>query len=71
VQPAAAFHDFQRPENFAAATAELFGLWSQTSGTGFILALPEALFEAAIGIWLTFKGFRPSPLIAAITAAPR
>jgi Domain of unknown function (DUF4386) len=51
---------------FAAAIAELFGLWPQVSATGTILVLPEALFEALIGIWLTFKGFRPSP----ITAAP-
>jgi hypothetical protein len=49
---------------FAAATAELFGLWPQTSGTAAIVVLPEALFEALIGIWLTVKGFRPSPVTA-------
>jgi hypothetical protein len=37
------------------------------SSTAFILTLPEALFEAALGIWLTFKGFRPSPVTAAMT----
>lgn len=52
---------------FSAATAELFGLWPQTSGTAFILVLPEALFEFSIGIWLTFKGFLPSPITAAIS----
>jgi hypothetical protein len=48
-----------------AATAELFRVFPQVSGTAAILLLPEALFEAAIGIWLTFKGFRPSPILTA------
>jgi hypothetical protein len=52
---------------FAAATAELFGVFPQVSGTAFLLTFPEALFEFLLGIWLTFKGFRPSPLTAAIT----
>lgn len=52
---------------FAAATAELFGLWPQVSGTAFLLVLPEALFEASIGVYLTVKGFRPSPITAAMT----
>ena len=52
---------------FIAGTAELFGLWPQVSGTAFLLVLPEALFEALIGIYLTVKGFRPSPITAAMT----
>jgi hypothetical protein len=52
---------------FAAGTAELFQVFPQVSATAFILTLPEALFEAALGIWLTFKGFRPSPITAAMT----
>lgn len=40
-----------------AATAELFGVFGQTSGTGAVLLVPEALFEAVIGVWLTVKGF--------------
>ena len=54
---------------FVAATAELFGLFSQVSPAAFLLVLPEALFEFSIGIWLTFKGFRPSPVTAAVTPA--
>jgi hypothetical protein len=54
---------------FVAATAELFGLFSQVSGAAFLLVLPEALFEFSIGVWLTFKGFRPSPITTAITPA--
>jgi len=52
---------------FAAGTAELFQVFPQVSTMAVILTLPEALFEAAIGIWLTFKGFRPSPVTAAMT----
>jgi hypothetical protein len=55
---------------FAAATAELFELLPQVSATATFLILPEALFEAAIGIWLTFKGFRPSPVTSGITQRP-
>jgi hypothetical protein len=52
---------------FAAATAELFGLFPQVSGTSFILTSPEALWEASLGIWLTVKGFSPSPIISPVT----
>ena len=52
---------------FVAATLELFGVFPQVSGAAFILTLPEALFEAALGFWLIFKGFRPSPITAAMT----
>lgn len=52
---------------FAAATAELFGVFPQVSGTALILTFPEALFEFLLGTYLTFKGFRPSPVTAAIT----
>jgi hypothetical protein len=52
---------------FTAGTLELFQVFPQVSGSAFILTFPEALFEAALGIWLTFKGFRPTPITAAIT----
>jgi Domain of unknown function (DUF4386) len=52
---------------FCAATAELFGLFPQVSGTSFIVTFPEALWEASLGIWLIVKGFRPSPIIAPVT----
>jgi hypothetical protein len=45
---------------FPSATAELFGLFAQTSAAGGVLDFPEALFEAAVGIWLAVKGFKPS-----------
>jgi uncharacterized protein DUF4386 len=52
---------------FIAGTLELFQVFPQVSGSAFILTLPEALFEAVFGIYLTVKGFRPSPITAAIT----
>jgi hypothetical protein len=42
---------------FFAGTAELFSLWSQTSHTAALFIIPEFLFEAVVGIWLTVKGF--------------
>jgi hypothetical protein len=51
---------------FGAATAELFEVFSQTSAPGAILLLPEALFEACVGIWLTFRGFSPSAVTSAV-----
>jgi hypothetical protein len=51
---------------FAAGTMELFSVFPQVSGTAFILTLPEALFEAVIGIWLIVKGFSRCPITAAI-----
>jgi hypothetical protein len=53
------------PLAIATGVAELFELFSQTSATAGILTLPgEGLFELAIGIWLTVKGFNPSPIIS-------
>ena len=34
-----------------------------------IATLPVALWELSLGLWLTFKGFRPSPITAGMTAA--
>jgi Domain of unknown function (DUF4386) len=47
----------------ASAIAELFGLYGQVSVPATIVVFPEALFEAALGVWLIVKGFRPSPII--------
>lgn len=54
------------PLAIVAGTGELFQVFPQVSGTAFVLTFPEALFEFLIGIWLTFKGFRPSPITAAV-----
>jgi hypothetical protein len=41
------------------ATAVLFGAWNQTGGVSFLLTAPEIVWEAFLGIYLTFWGFRP------------
>jgi len=46
------------------ATANLFGAWEQVSGTGFLFTAPEIVWEAFLGIYMTFRGFREdSPLL--------
>jgi hypothetical protein len=29
----------------------------------FLLTIPEILWEAALALYLTFKGFRPAPIL--------
>jgi hypothetical protein len=41
----------------------LSGLWEQVSVTTGIAALPIAVWEFSLGIWLVTKGFKPSPII--------
>jgi len=65
-RPIAVFGLVAGPLALVAGTAELFGLWAQVSGPSFLLVFPEALFEAVLGIYLTVKGFRPSPITAAM-----
>jgi hypothetical protein len=38
----------------------LFGLWPQVSALTAIGALPIALWEFSLGVWLVVKGFKPS-----------
>jgi hypothetical protein len=52
---------------FVSATAELFGLYPQVSTWSAILVLPEAVWEASLGVWLTVKGFKQSPIASATT----
>lgn len=49
---------------FATATAVLFGAYDQTSGTNFLFTLPEIVWEAFLGIYLTFWGFKQSPILS-------
>lgn len=51
------------PIAFATATAVLFGAYEQQSAVNFLFTLPEIVWEAALGIWLTVKGFRPAPIL--------
>jgi hypothetical protein len=54
------------PLLLASDAAVLFGVWGRISVPSGLLAIPIAVWEFSLGIWLVVKGFRPSP----ITAAP-
>ena len=45
----------------------LFNLWGQRSSVAGLLALPIALWEFALGVWLVVKGFKPSPILSSDT----
>lgn len=51
------------PLAFAGGTAVLFGLFEQPSAPLFLLTIPEILWEASLALYLTFKGFWPSPIL--------
>lgn len=57
------------PIILASATATIFGAWDQVSGTGALCGLLIATWEFSLGVWLTFKGFKATPLTVA-PAAP-
>ena len=52
------------PLLFAAFIAALFGVFAQVSTASFLLTLPIAAWELSVGIWMTFKGFRPEAVAA-------
>ena len=59
------------PLLLASSIGTLFGLHDQVSATAALLALPIAVWEFSLGIWMTFKGFKAgdrteaTPLVAA------
>ncbi len=44
-----------------SATSTIFGGWAQTSTTGALFALPIAVWEFSLGVYLTVKGFKSVP----------
>jgi hypothetical protein len=58
------------PLLFLSVAATIFGVFDQTSPVGVIAALPIALWEFSLGVWLVVRGFSPSPITAATTALP-
>jgi hypothetical protein len=40
----------------------LFGVHENLSPTAFLLTLPEIVWEASLGIYAAWKGFRPAPI---------
>jgi hypothetical protein len=49
--------------------AVLFGAGDRISAPSGLLAIPIALWEFSLGIYLIVKGFRPSPITAGMTAS--
>jgi hypothetical protein len=52
------------PVLFIGYFAVLFGLIGQHAPLAGLFAIPVALFEFSLGIYLVIKGFRPSPVTA-------
>ncbi|HSK90839.1 MAG TPA: DUF4386 domain-containing protein [Euzebyales bacterium] len=42
----------------------LFGVYENGSGPAFLMALPEIAWEASLGVYAAWKGFRPSSILA-------
>jgi hypothetical protein len=57
------------PLLLASDIAVVFGLWERTSTATALAALPVALFEFSLGVYLVVKGFRPSPILSSDTRA--
>jgi hypothetical protein len=58
------------PLLLVADLATLFGHNTQTSTASFFLTLPVAAWELSVGLYMTIKGFRPSPILAGPVATP-
>jgi hypothetical protein len=60
------------PILLASFAATLFGAYDQVSGPALVGALPIAIWEFSVGVWLTVKGFNRSPATenAAVATAP-
>jgi hypothetical protein len=52
------------PLLLASDVAVLVGLWPRMSGPSGLLAIPIALWELSLGIYLVVRGFRPSSITA-------
>src|ERR671919_290172 len=47
-----------------------FGVYENMSGPALLMALPEIAWEASLGIYAAWKGFRPSPILTEGVVAP-
>ena len=57
------------PLLLASDAAKLFDLLGPTGGLAALAAIPVAIFEFSLGVYLVVKGFKPSPITAGIVAA--
>jgi hypothetical protein len=49
------------PLILASATGTIFGAWDQISTAGALGALPIAVWEFSLGVYLTVRGFKTVP----------
>lgn len=54
------------PLLLASDTAVMFGLWAQFSVPAGLATLPIFIWELSLGIYLVVRGFKPSPVTAAV-----
>jgi hypothetical protein len=59
------------PLLITADIATLFGAIGQYSALAALAALPVAVWEFSLGVWLVVKGFRPSPITAGMVTASK
>ncbi len=61
------------PLLITSSIAVFFGVIEPISAWSAIATLPVALWELSLGLWLTFKGFKPSPITTGMVpvGAPR
>lgn len=57
------------PLLIASDIAVLFDLWGRTDPPAALAALPIAIWEFSLGVWLVVKGFKPSPITADMTTS--
>ena len=58
------------PLLLASDGAILFSLVDRTSSATALAALPVALFEFSLGVYLLVRGFKPAPILAHDTREP-
>ncbi|OLT00487.1 hypothetical protein BJF90_34820 [Pseudonocardia sp. CNS-004] len=47
----------------------MFDVWEQASAMSALLALPIAVREFSLGVYLVVRGFKPSPITVGMTRA--
>jgi hypothetical protein len=55
------------PLLLASDIAVVFSFWERTSTPAALAALPVALFEFSLGVYLVVKGFKPAPILSSDT----
>jgi len=58
------------PLVIAAMVCVLFGVFKAGSSWQAIATIPEFFWELSLGIYLTVKGFKPSPIISGFSTTP-